>query len=188
MAEQEKDRNPDKILDSLLAAYSDVGPRPGLEARIVARLRDQVSRASVWNWNWAWIWPGAAAATLASLVFIIALQRPVEPPKAPVAQADWTMLHHHVPAVVEVVRKDQNRAKPRIENVVAEAATDTRPEVFPTPAPLSDQEKLMLRYLARTVRQEIVAQSRPDKPLETEEPLQQQMQAPTQTEFKNSTR
>ena len=188
MAEQEKDKNLDQIFDSLLASYSDVEPRPGLETRVVAKLRDHAGRNNGWNWTWTWIWPGAAAAAVAVLVFIIGLERPVEPPKPPVAPADWSMLHQHAPAVIEGVPIAKKRVQPHIENVVTKAVADTRPEVFPTPAPLSDQERLMLRYLAGTTREEVVAQSRPDKPLETEEPLQQQMQAPTQTEFKNSIR
>ena len=65
MAEQEKDKNLDQIFDSLLASYSDVEPRPGLETRVVAKLRDHASRNNGWNWTWTWIWPGAAAAAVA---------------------------------------------------------------------------------------------------------------------------
>ncbi len=188
MAEQEKDKNLDQLLDSLLSSYSDVGPRPGLETRVIAKLRDHAGRSNSWNWNWTWIWSGTAATALAALVFIIGLESPVEPPQQRVVQADWSLLHHFTPVVVEVARVNKKRVQPRIESIVSVAAADTRPEVFPTPSPLSDQEKLMLRYLAHTTKQEIIAQSHPDKPLETEEPLQQQMQAPAQTEFKNSTR
>lgn len=187
MAEQDKDRKLDQVLDSLLAVYSDVEPRPGLETRIVARLRDQAGRNSVWNWKWTWIWSGTAIATLAMLMFIIGLESQIEPPKPRVAQADWSLLHHASESV-DVAHIAKKKIQPPTENAVSMAAADTRPEVFPSPSPLSDQEKLMLRYLARTTRQEVVAQSHPDKPLEMEEPLQQQMQAPAQTEFKNSTR
>jgi hypothetical protein len=37
-----------------------------------------------------------------------------------------------------------------------------RGDVFPTPVPLSEQEKLLLRYVAGTARDEIMAQSRAD--------------------------
>ena len=41
MADQEKDRQMrSKMLDSLLANYSSAEPRPGLETRILANLRD----------------------------------------------------------------------------------------------------------------------------------------------------
>lgn len=188
MAEQEKDKNLDQLLDSLLSSYSDVDPRPGLETRVIAKLRDHAGRSDSWNWNWTWIWSGTAATALAALVFIIGLESPVEPPQERVVQANWSLLNRHTPPIVEGVRARTKRVQPHIESFAVAAAVDTRPEIFPTPSPLSDQEKLMLRYLAHTTRQEVVAQSHPDKPLETEEPLQQQMQAPAQTEFKNSTR
>lgn len=188
MADQEKDKNLDQILDSLLAVYSDVEPRPGLETRIVAKLRDHANRSNGWNWKWAWTWSGTAVAALAVLVLIVGLELPIELPRQPVFHADWSLLHRSAPAVVEAARVNKKRTQTHEENAVSIATADTRPEVFPTPSPLSDQEKLMLRYLARTTKQEIIAQSHPDKPLETEEPLQQPMQSPAQTEFKNSTR
>jgi hypothetical protein len=42
-------------------------------------------------------------------------------------------------------------------------------DVFPSPSPLSEQEKLLFRYLARTPRAEIIAQSHPDPEDEGEE-------------------
>jgi hypothetical protein len=39
-----------------------------------------------------------------------------------------------------------------------------RQEVFPSPSPLSEQEKLLFRYMARTPREELVSQSHPDPP------------------------
>ena len=92
MAEQEKDKNLDQIFDSLLASYSDVEPRPGLETRVVAKLRDHAGRNNGWNWTWTWIWPGAVATAVGALIFIVGLERTVEPPKPPVAPADWSML------------------------------------------------------------------------------------------------
>ncbi|HZI55538.1 MAG TPA: hypothetical protein VFF39_02120, partial [Verrucomicrobiae bacterium] len=43
-------------------------------------------------------------------------------------------------------------------------ALNQRPQVFPTPTPLSEQEQLLLHYVARTPREEVVAQSHPDEP------------------------
>jgi hypothetical protein len=45
MADQEKDRQVDKMLDSLLANYSSAEPRPGLETRILANLREAEKKA-----------------------------------------------------------------------------------------------------------------------------------------------
>ena len=187
MAEQDKDRNLDHLLDALLASYSDVQPRPGLETKVVAQLREHASQKRAWLWPWNWVWAGAATAALATLIFIVRLERPVEPPQPLVIHADWSLLHQPGSAVEQTPQVVKRTVQPHHREMVVVAA-DTRPDVFPTPAPLSDQEKLLLRYLARTARHEIVAQSHPDEPVETAEPFLLQIQAPTRTEFNNSTR
>jgi hypothetical protein len=196
MAEQEKDRNLDHLLDSLLAGYSDALPRPGLETRVMAQLREQAGRKRYWQWNVTWMWAGATAALLVlAFAFMLRREPAITPPQPPAIRADWSLLHNPGPWVVQPFRIETAAHKRKTgtdpEHIaVATAATvkDTRPDVFPTPAPLSDQEKLLLRYLARTARREVVAQSHPDEPVETAEPFLLQIQPPTKTEFNNSTR
>ncbi|HEY2115922.1 MAG TPA: hypothetical protein VGJ51_12580, partial [Candidatus Angelobacter sp.] len=43
-------------------------------------------------------------------------------------------------------------------------ALNQRPAVFPTPTPLSEQERLLLQYYRGTPREEMIAQSHPDEP------------------------
>jgi hypothetical protein len=171
MADQKKDKQMDEMLDSLLAGYSSVEPRPGMEMRILANLRGaerKESTAPAWNWKWLW-----AVAVAAAIVFAVVLsgrgrhvpqpantvvqtQRPVPAPKpevqriAPVTAGNAT--HPRGPRVGQV----------RPQNVIL--ALNQRPQVFPTPTPLSEQEQLLLRYYARTPREEVVAQSHPDEP------------------------
>ncbi|HEV2990251.1 MAG TPA: hypothetical protein VG759_17535 [Candidatus Angelobacter sp.] len=171
MAEQEKDRNLDLLLDSLLDSYSDVEPRPGLETRVIANLRDQAGKKKSWLWRWAWIWAGSATAAVAALVFIIVLsERPIEPPRPPVAYVVSPSVDRSASAVTQRLYVAKKAIQPRHQEPVV-AVVDRRPDRFPTPAPLSDQEKLLLRYLARTSRQEIIAQSHPDEPAEMPEPF-----------------
>lgn len=184
MAEQEKDRNLDQLLDSLLDSYSDVEPRPGLETRVLANLRDQAGRRKSWQWRWGWA--GCVTAALTALVFIVVLERPIEPPR-PVAHVVSPSVDRSDPAVTQRHHVAKKAIQPRHQEPVV-AAVDKRPDRFPTPVPLSDQEKLMLRYLARTPRQEIIAQSHPDEPAEAPEPFLMQSQPPTKTDFNNSTR
>ncbi len=49
MADQEKDKQMqiDEMLDSMLANYSSVEPRPGLETRILANLREAARKGIV---------------------------------------------------------------------------------------------------------------------------------------------
>ena len=42
---QEKDHKLDAMLDNLLSTYSSVEPRPGLETRILANLREESATA-----------------------------------------------------------------------------------------------------------------------------------------------
>jgi hypothetical protein len=185
MAEPEKDQNLDQLLDSLLTSYSDVEPRPGLETRVIANLRDQAGRRK--SWQWRWVWAGCVTAALTALAFIVVLERPIEPPRPPVAHAVSLSVDRSAPAVTQRHHVAKKAIQPRHQEPVV-AAVDKRPDRFPTPAPLSDQEKLLLRYLARTTRQEVVAQSHPDEPPDAAEPFLMQSQPPTKTDFNNSTR
>ena len=191
MSEQDKNSDLDNLLDSLLASYSDAQPRPGLETRIMAQLRTETARKKSNRWSLSWMWTGAAATILALAVVLMIYREPVVAPPPPlVLPADWSLLNNsgsafarpsHITVATRRPIKEQRREKMAV-------AADTRPDVFPTPAPLSDQEKLLLRYLARTPRNEIAAQSHADEPTETAEPLLLQIQPPTRTEFNRSTR
>src|SRR5207302_1723075 len=73
-------------------------------------------------------------------------------------------------------------------SVIAMIAPDIRQEVFPSPAPLSEQERLLLGYLAGTPQQEVIAQSRPERPLIDETPEGQPAPEVQPLQHSNSTR
>jgi hypothetical protein len=75
-------------------------------------------------------------------------------PQQPPAQPRVQPLHRDVTATL--------RPGGCIVRMQTRVATDVRREVFPTPVPLTDQERLLLGYLSRTPREELVAQSHPD--------------------------
>src|SRR5579859_6167522 len=178
MADQEKDKRMqiDDMLDSLLANYSLVEPRPGLETRIMATLHDAESReASRSWWNFKWVWVGAALAALIVGGVLIGGKRHVAPPPRTVVQTTQ-------PAVQEPI-VEQPRVQSSVPTVGATPAThhrhktlaprpqqnaglalSQRPAVFPTPTPLSEQERLLLSYYSHTPREEVIAQSHPDEP------------------------
>jgi len=172
MSDQEKDKQMqiDDMLDSLLANYSSAEPRPGLETRILANLRDaEENKSPAGWWNFRWLWTGAVVAAIIVAVVMINGRHRVEPPTnvivktspstpqpeiqphAPIAPQAMAKVHRHKPS---------SRAMPQ----TATLALNERPAVFPTPTPLSEQEKLLLSYLAGTPREEVVAQSHPDEP------------------------
>lgn len=180
MADQEKDRKIDEMLDSLLANYSKTEPRPGLETRILANLSEaEEKKASQGWWNFKWLWAGVVAAAIIAAAVLVNARHRVEPPTHVIVKTN--------PGVQQPVIKEPNAHQPAIQSSVpalvgsehvihrhkiltaaplhnASLALSQRPAVFPTPTPLSEQEKLLLSYVAGTPREEVVAQSHPDEP------------------------
>jgi hypothetical protein len=171
MADQEKDKHIDEMLDSLLANYSSAEPRPGLETRILANLRQTEEKEAAHGcWSFKWLWAGVVAAALViAMALMSGLHRATPPtntivetrqpapqpqiqPRAQIAPQTTARVHRHKPSAVPAARQN------------AALALSQRPAVFPTPTPLSEQEKLLLSYLAGTPREEVVAQSHPDEP------------------------
>jgi len=170
MADQEKDRHIDEMLDSLLANYSSLESRPGLQTRILANLREVEKEPSQGWWTFRWLWAGVVAAAMIVAAVLISGRHRVEPPthvlvktspavpqpeiqpQAPIARQETARIHRHKPLTVPTVQ--QNTA----------LALSKRPAVFPAPTPLSEQERLLLRYYASTPREEVIAQSHPDEP------------------------
>jgi hypothetical protein len=168
MTEHETNRHLDELLDSALSAYSAVEPGPGLETRILANLREAESRKATRAWSFQWMWTGAAVLA-AVLVLVVARIS-----HKPVASSGNTIAHTQ-PASAETPARQklpgsekgarhrpQRHAAGQVEN--AALPLNQRPSVFPSPSPLSEQEKLLLSYYARTPREELVAQSHPDEP------------------------
>ena len=171
MADQEKDKQMqiDEVLDSLLANYSSVEPRSGLETRILANLRDAEEKETAHGWwNFKWLWAGAVAAAIIVAAVLIGGRHRIEPPTNIVVKktqpAPQPAIQPHAPIApketVEIYRR-KPRATKQPQN--ATLALSQRPAIFPTPTPLSEQEQLLLRYMTATPREELIAQSHPDE-------------------------
>jgi hypothetical protein len=139
-------------------------------------LRDAESReASRGWWGFKWVWAGAALAAAIVGGVLISGKRHVAPPTHTVVQTVQ-------PAVQEPI-VEQPRVQSSVPTVGATPAIhhrhktlapgpqqnaglawSQRPPVFPTPTPLSEQERLLLSYYSRTPREEMIAQSHPDEP------------------------
>ena len=151
MANQKQDEL-DRILDAALAKYTAVEPRTGLEERVLATLRAEQARVPDRAW-WRW----SVLAAVAAMVIVVAIlgwrsggpSHPVvanHPSSAREGQAEPT------PQIVlnpTPVRKAKARRSHPL--VVSRSQPKLRPpklEQFPSPQPLSDQEKLLLAYVA----------------------------------------
>ncbi len=187
MADQEKDKQMqiDDMLDSLLANYSSAEPRPGLETRIMANLilanpRDAESReASRGWWGFKWLWAGAALAAVIVIGVLIGGKRHAAPPSRTVVQiaqpaAQQPQVQPKPPETApEIARKQRQRRPHRAAMITAARNSGLKPEArpanFPTPFPLSEQERLMLAYLNNRPRQEVIAQMQRTDQKEAEE-------------------
>ena len=183
MAEQDNEKQLDQLLDSLLSRYSDAQPRPGLETRILATVRAQAGKQKRPGWKQIWMWAGAAAAIAIIAVVMMMNYRAQKVPGSP------TIANTPQPAVIPLKHSSaehQRLAEEPPERkhsalphpgpvVVSDVRHEVRQDVFPAPAPPSEQERLLLGYLASTPQQEVIAQSRPDRP-----PLEEEIVPETQ--------
>jgi hypothetical protein len=137
----------DRLLDAALPQYAAVQPREGLENRILGRLRSsEPERTRHARWRWF----TAAAAVGALAVIITIASRPHARPQPSVAQ------HPSItPALPDVAATSQPKKavqRPK-RRLLAEADTQVakaQPKLdqFPSPQPLSEQEKLLASYVA----------------------------------------
>ncbi len=172
MSDQNNEKKLDDLLNSALSEYSAVEPRPGLEARILARIQDSAQQPRWWSVRW--LVAGATAAAIAVIVLSVLFFRPARRPQRVEIQPNHPQAIQPQPqpssedttAKTAPVRKEKrlSHAQPQ-----QELALSDRPSVFPTPADLSEQEKLMLAYIAQTPKEEIIAQLRTPDPKEEEE-------------------
>src|ERR1700680_2964492 len=148
----------DRELDAALAQYGAVEPRAGLEQRVLTNL--QAERAKIASRTW-WRWPLtvalAAAVTIAvgvSLTWRSAKTSPVvsadrRPSSVqsgrqygPVLTADA----RNSPPLISSARRNQTNRDRRRQPTVA---AGPKLEQFPSPQPMSEQEKILARYVAQ---------------------------------------
>jgi hypothetical protein len=151
-AANEQDRtSDDRALAAVLAKYAAVEPPPGLEERILVKLR-----ASPQPVNRVWSRWGLAAA--AAVVIVAAVAWRSGRPSHPVTRND-------PPATTQGLRQPETQVAnrdagtfraPRGHVPIRKAAVHPQPnsaahpklDVFPSPQPLSEQEKILASYVA----------------------------------------
>ncbi len=171
--ERRDDRFVDDLLDSALARYAQAEPRPGLEARLLARLRAEPEPAAL---GWRWLPMAAAAAVVVAAVLYFAGSRESRPPEVAVQPQPAVRPQVAAPPVTAPGR--QKEPAPVVSPTLAKqpsapralakvASTFGRRERFPTPAALSEQEQLLVRLVSRTPPQElqVLARKRQEEPI-----------------------
>lgn len=163
----------ENLLDAALAYYQHVESRPDLEERVLASLRAE-RRPRAWcGWNWR------LAATVAAVTLLAATahwmpRRParLSGPRPVTAVAD-TRTPAPVPAPAFNSRQSALPHLPGgtgLRDIRKAASRRTEPEprmsVFPSPAPLSAQEKLLVRYVRENPAPVLIALHTPEQPIE----------------------
>jgi hypothetical protein len=141
----------DRTIDATLAKYASVEARDGLEERILANLRTADTQSAQQMWRH---WGFTAVLTAVLIVAAAVVWRWNQTTVPPVAI--HPPLLKHAPA--DLANRDKNSAPPR--GSMPHRRTLRSPEraivvpgpkleVFPSPLPLSEQEKILASYIAQ---------------------------------------
>ena len=185
MAETNKEKQLDRLLDSLLSQYSAAEPRPGLETRVLAQIAEKRERKQTLQNRLRWLMVGAGIAASAIAVVIATVAFRAEqrhsptPPPAGIAHVQQPRQNSEDVGVAPTNPAVNRRIVIR-HTVVAQRtekgngqlqtlAVSQRPAIFPTPVPLSEQERLMFAYVRNTQLSEVVAQIKSEDQKEARE-------------------
>ncbi len=137
---EDKERFTEDLFDAALKQHHREPPRAGLEGRILAGVAAR-QRAGRRRWLWAF-----AAATVAAAIVVIVLHA-TRPRTAPVPAPSRAAVTTPRPPVTFTFSKPKPAAPhPKREPLRRVAAAPGRPAQFPTPRPLTESERLLLRY------------------------------------------
>ncbi|HEV2493730.1 MAG TPA: hypothetical protein VG204_11755 [Terriglobia bacterium] len=159
------DRFLDKLLDATLERAGDVEPRPGLEGRVMTRIRAERITRPQFAWKWQLV-AGLAALVLLVLTArfmlrsgstahpqrgpsVIASPSPAIASQSPLPQVASWPAGSKPAANSQPAGRAHGRFAPRDERRVRREPESVRvasyqPKQFPSPSPLSEEEKLLL--------------------------------------------
>jgi hypothetical protein len=163
MHDDEPDSFVDELLDASLRQYRGQEPRSGLEMRILAGVRTQVRAARLRWLGWAVaVCAGVLAVIALTLHFARAPHRQLTP-SAELSRkesgAQRAPLQAGKPPAAAMASQQRALSGPRrpVALVRRVATRRPRPEQFPTPFPLTEQEKLLLAYIDKATKPDLTA-------------------------------
>jgi len=139
----------DRVLDTALAKYLTVEPRPGLEDRVLANLRAERTRIPAHAW-WRW----SVAAVLAVVIVAVALALRFGRSSLPVVADHSTAQMQGTQETSNGERSGVRSAEPgparnktgQHSHPPVEIPIPPKRDQFPSPQPLSEQEIALARY------------------------------------------
>jgi hypothetical protein len=145
----------DRELNVALAKYAAVEPRAGLEERVLANLRAEGKKAShgaPWGWS--------LAAAVAAVVIVVAMawmadkplrnvtgNHPLTTTQGPRTPGTWVVTNDAGRRVPPQERPKRNATQHRLSQPAM--AANPKLDQFPSPQPLSEQEKILASYVAK---------------------------------------
>jgi hypothetical protein len=157
--QQVDDRFLDELLDATLERARDAEPRPGLEGRVMARVRAERAARSQFGWKWRLV-AGLAVLVVVALAAKFMLRsgstpRPhpvpalVSQTRAPEATSPSTATTSKPAAQSQPAgrsnRKSSSHREPRVWRRRGSVhLASAEPKQFPSPSPLSEEENLLL--------------------------------------------
>ncbi len=149
------------LLDASLRNYTAGEPRAGLEGRILAgaRARQQETRRRT-----AWAW-AAAISGVSAMIMLVVFHRSYQPAHQPAALEPAIAKYPArlaAPTVAIITPPVKLPVPHQVSRHAGVRAVNWRPQQFPTPRPLSEQERLLLAY-AQAVESSKAAVSSPAK-------------------------
>lgn len=155
--------------ETALATYADPGPDSGLEQRILSRIAAEAVRSSRRPWlGWSVALPFAAACLLLFILFSRPrTNHPAAKPEANVARRPVTPsieTASHPAAHSTPNRHSETplgKQRPRLNTLAAKSAPLPKLDVFPTPQPLTSQERALAAYVAHMPLAEQQSLARP---------------------------
>ena len=143
----------DELLEASLKQYRGEEPRSGLEMRILAGIRTRERAARRRGLGWA-------VAVCAGILAVIALTLHFAPTRlrqpTPSASLPQPVTTPPAPQMVSQQAPWLGGRRPPAQ-FRRVATRRSRPEQFPTPLPLTEQEKLLLAYLDKATKPDLVA-------------------------------
>lgn len=172
MKDPNKETDPfvDELWDASLARYRSYEPRPGLETRVLAGVRAKGRAGRRRVWALALAGTAAAMAFIVGAVIYVARPPPAPAPLAATRPAPFSKGAQEVGLPPKPVQHDRRSRVAVLRDLQPSGrarSVPRRPEQFPTPAPLSEQEKLLLLYVNSVPAQEMAV----DREKEAIEPL-----------------
>jgi hypothetical protein len=161
----------DRELDAALAKLASVEPRAGLEQRLLANLRIEQERATA---RPLWRWP-AVAALAAAMVVAVFIARRAERPAHKIADYTPANTQANNHSGTQLATNDRNgmtrpheasvmRLNPPQSTRPATALSAPKLDQFPSPQPLSEQEKILASYVTNyPAHAALIAQARTDE-------------------------